>query len=312
MTGSSSRLSSRDLLSVLLVVVLWGLNFVPTKLALANYSPFQLGAARFILAAFPLVLMVPRPNIPVKWLLLYGFTQGVGQYSLLFFALKVGMPAGLTSVLMQTQIFFTAIMAATLLGETVSRALKIGMAVAGVGLVCFGYSALSQGGGAEVSGFGLLLTLSAALMWASSNIVVRKIQGLGNNYSALSLVSWSGLVSAVVFTLLAAVVENRETYWRWVDAPLTVWLSVFYLGWVGNAFTFWLWTKLLNRYPANSVAPFSLLIPIVGLTGSILILNEQVTRLQWLGSGLVMSSLVLVVVSSRLTIEKMSRRYGRG
>src|SRR5690625_410842 len=142
MSGSSPTLTARDLAAVTLVILLWGLNFVPTKLALQAFTPFQLGAARFLLAAFPLVLFLPRPPIPFKWLLLYGLTQGVGQFGFLFLALDIGMTTALASVLMQTQIFFTALMGATLLGEVISRPLKAGMAVASVGLVCFAVNAI--------------------------------------------------------------------------------------------------------------------------------------------------------------------------
>ncbi|MDP3709110.1 MAG: EamA family transporter, partial [Polaromonas sp.] len=88
---NEARLSGRDLAAALTVVVLWGINFVVMKFALRDFTPFQLGAARYLFAVLPLALFIRPPRIPWKWVLLYGFFQGVGQFGLLFFALQVGM-----------------------------------------------------------------------------------------------------------------------------------------------------------------------------------------------------------------------------
>lgn len=309
MSASSSSLTARDLAAVTLVILLWGMNFVPTKLALQDFTPFQLGAARFLLAAFPLVLFLPRPQIPVKWLLLYGLTQGVGQFGFLFLALDSGMTTALASVLMQTQIFFTALMGATLLGEVISRPLKAGMVVASLGLVCFAVNALMASGTEDVGFIGLVLTLMAASMWASANILVRKIQSSGSQYRPLALLAWSSLISAVGFIILAALLDAPEVRWQWLQARPSSWVSLLYLGWAAGGVAFLLWTLLLTRHPASRVAPFSLGIPVVGLLAGVVILNEQVTTLQWIGSALVMSALVLVVLSALYSAHKLKRRY---
>lgn len=309
MSGSPTQLTTRDLVAVTLVILLWGMNFVPTKFALEDFTPFQLGAARFLLAAFPLILIVPRPRLPSQWLLFYGLTQGVGQFGFLFFALSVGMTAALASVLMQTQIFFTALMGATLLGEVISRPLKIGMAVAGTGLLCFAINVFLTSGMHPVTAAGFLLTLLAASMWACSNVVVRKIQGTGIDYTPLALVAWSSLVSAISFVLMSFLFDDPAVRWTWLEAGTTSWVSLLYLGWIANGVAFWLWTLLLTRHPASRVAPFSLGIPVVGLLAGIFVLDERVTALQWMGSLLVMSALVFVVFSALYSVERMKRRY---
>lgn len=309
MPGPSTQLAAKDLVAILLVIFLWGMNFVPTKFALEDFTPFQLGAARFLLAAFPLILIIPRPQIPVLWLLIYGLAQGVGQFGFLFLALTSGMTAALASVLMQTQIFFTALMGATLLGEVISRPLKLGMAVAGAGLVCFGINVMVATGTDSVTVVGLLLTLLAASMWACANVVVRKIQTTGVRYTPLALIAWSSLVSAISFILISYLFDDPAVRWSWLQAKPATWLSLLYLGWMAGGVAFWLWTLLLTRHAASRVAPFSLGIPVVGLLAGIFILEEQVTVLQWVGSILVMSALVLVVGSALFSIATLKRRY---
>lgn len=308
MTGSPTHMSAKDLLSVTLVVVLWGLNFVPTKIALHDFTPFQLGAIRFLLTAFPMVLLIPRPKIPLRWLLIYAATQGLGQFGFLFFAIKLGMTAALASVLMQTQIFFTAMLGAALLGEVIPRSLKIGMMVAAIGLLCFAVNIFSVSNSDSFTVVGFVLTLSAASMWASSNIIVKKLQATGLEYSALSLLVWSCLISGAAFVVMSLVTDDYSDPWRWLHARTISWICMLYLGWVAGG-AFWLWTLLLKRHPASRVAPYSLGIPVVGMLVGILVLNEQVSALQWTGSALVMSALVLVVCGSLYSVKRMKRRY---
>lgn len=311
MTVLSVRMSTRDVAAALLVILLWGLNFVPTKYALGELTALQLGAARFLLAAFPLVLLVPRPRLPVGWILLYALTQGVGQYGFLFFALNAGMTAALASVLMQTQIFFTALLGVTLLGERLSLALRAGMLMAAGGVACFAISFFSDSAAGAMGALGFMLVLIAASLWATSNIVVKKIQVAGLAYSPLSLVVWSSLVSGVTFALLSLGVDDPATRRVWLEAPPGVWLALLYLGWGGNGLAFWLWTVLLTRYPASHVAPFSLGIPVIGLMAGIVLLGEKLTALQWLGTALVLSALIFVVLSSVRSFGLMMQRYGR-
>ena len=106
-------LSTGDLLRALGVIVIWGLNFVVMKVGLQSLSPMLLGALRFVVASLPFLLFVPRPALPWRYLVAYGLAQGVGQFGLLFLGLRWGMTAGMASVVMQTQAFFTLLMAAS-------------------------------------------------------------------------------------------------------------------------------------------------------------------------------------------------------
>ena len=127
-----TRLGGRDLAAALCIVLIWGTNFVAMKLALRDFTPFQLGAARYVFAALPLLLIVKPPRLHWKWVVGYGLLQGVGQFGLLFIALKVGMTAALASVLLQTQVFFTALFGFVLLRERVGRSLQCGLLLAAV------------------------------------------------------------------------------------------------------------------------------------------------------------------------------------
>lgn len=301
-------LQGRDYLAALAVVVIWGLNFVAMKFALRDFTPFQLGAARYVFAALPLLLLVKPPRLHWKWVVLYGLCQGVGQFGFLFSALKVGMTAALASVLMQTQVFFTAILGFVLLHERPNRPLQIGLGLAALGLGCFAMNTLEATSGGAITGWGLVLNLCAAAMWAASNIVARKAQQSSQGFDALGFVVWSSLVPIVPFIVLTAVFDPAALQWSWAGAPVSGWLSVAYLGWIATVLAYALWTGLLKRHAANRVAPFSLGVPVVGLAAGMLVLGESVTAWQWAGVALVVAALACVMLGPRLAQQLAARR----
>ena len=305
MPHQTSHFTTRDYLSALAVVVIWGMNFVFMKFALHDFTPFQLGAARYVFAVFPLILFIKRPQMDVKWLVLYGLFQGVGQFGFVFVALKVGMTAALASVLMQTQVFFTALFGFVLLGERPSRSLQIGLLLAAAGLSCFAmnYVAPQANNTPATTLFGLIFCVAGASMWAASNIVVRKAQQSLNkdsSFDAVAFLVWSSIMPILPFVALTLLLDAESTRWRWLDAPWSSWLSVLFLGWVATITAYALWTGLLKRHAANRVAPFSLGVPIVGLTAGVVILGEQITSWQWGGIGLVVAALLMVMFGPRL------------
>jgi O-acetylserine/cysteine efflux transporter len=284
----------------LLVVVVWGINFVVMKVGLASLTPFQLGAGRYLFAFLPLAFVVRRPRLRLRWLLAFGLAQGVGQFGLLFIALRVGMSAALASVLLQTQVFFSAFFGVMLLGEGVPRPLKVGMLFAGAGLACFGIAALQSTSGSAVTGVGLLLTLAAAAMWALSNIVVRLAQKDGGDFDPLAFVAWGSAVPILPFAALSWCFDPPAMQANWTRLPWTAWATLAFLGWVATDLGYGLWTRLLKRFPANRVAPFSLGVPLIGLGAGVLLLGEAVEPLQWGGVALVLCALVCVVLGPRL------------
>lgn len=297
-----NALTGRDLAAALVVVVVWGVNFVVMKFALRDFTPFQLGAARYVFAVLPLLLFVRPPAIPWKWLALYGLFQGVGQFGILFLALKVGMTAALASVLLQTQVFFTALFGFVLLHERASRPLQAGMVLAALGLACFALNYLAPAGagiGAATTLAGFVLTLGAAAMWAMSNIVARHVQQGGAAYAPMAFVVWSSVFAILPFVLLSWLFDPEATRWQWTQARASSWLAVAYLGWVATILGYSLWTGLLKRHPANRVAPFSLGVPVVGLTTGMLVLGEAITPWQWAGITLVAAALICVLSGSR-------------
>jgi len=299
MTSTSSSFTTRDLLSALLVVIIWGTNFVAMKVGLRSLTPFQMGAARYVFAILPLILFVKPPKLPAKWVIAYGFSQGVGQFGLLFLSLKVGMSASLASVILQTQVFFTAIFGFMLLKERTSRALLAGLALAAVGLACFAASSLQSVSASDITPAGFVLCLTGAAMWAVSNIVVRSAQKTSPGFDVISFIVWCGAVPIIPFVLLSLAFDDPATRWQWTDAPFAAWISVAYIGWMSTIVGYAMWTRLLKRHPVNRVAPFSLGVPVVGITSGMVALGDTISAWQWAGIALIVAALVCTMFGGR-------------
>jgi O-acetylserine/cysteine efflux transporter len=225
--------------------------------------------------------------------------QGVGQFGLLFLSLRIGMSASLASVMLQTQVFFTAFFGFALLHERASRALQAGLVLAAFGLVCFGMNYMEPGhaGGTTVGGF--ILTLAAAAMWAASNIVVRRAQQATPQFDVVSFMVWCSLVPILPFIGLSLAFDDPSTRWHWTSAPFTTWIAVAYLGWMATILGYAMWTRLLKRHPVNRVAPFSLGVPVVGISAGMLALGDVITGWQWAGIALIVASLMCVMFGGR-------------
>jgi O-acetylserine/cysteine efflux transporter len=296
-----TNLSSRDLIAVLFIVLIWGSNFVAMKIGLRDFTPLQLGLARYLFVIFPLLLFIKRPNLHWKWLVLYGFFQGFAQFAILFISLKVGMSAALASVVLQTQIFFTAFLSFIFLSERPSKSLWIGLTLAAFGLSCFIFNFLYPSAGvAQVTTFwGFVLCLLAASMWAASNVIIRIIQKkTTTEFDALGFIVWCGLMSTIPF-MLATLILEPDDHANWLHASWQSWLCLAYLGWISILVANTLWTSLIRKYSANKIAPFSLGIPVFGLAAGMFFLGEEISHLQWAGIALVFLALIQVIFGER-------------
>ena len=291
-------MTRKDGLLALLVVVVWGLNFVVIKMGLHNMPPLMLAGLRFLLVAFPALLFVARPKIPLKLLLGYGLTISFGQFAFLFCAIKFGMPAGLASLVLQVQAFFTIILGAFVFGERLQ-----GKQLAGISLAVFGVLVLIEGSlnGQHVALLGFMLTLAAGLSWACGNIFNKLIMQHESRPGIMSLVVWSALIPIVPFMVASFILDGPQVMLKsLVEIDLTTILSLIYLALVASIIGYGIWGSLLGRYETWRVAPLSLLVPVVGLASAAILLDEKLSALQLCGAGLIMAGLYINVFGLRV------------
>lgn len=288
-------MNSKDLSLALLVVILWGANFTVIKLGLDGVPPMLLAAMRFVFAVFPAIFFVSRPTVrPIYWIS-YGLLTGLGMYGALFYAMTLGMPAGIASVVLQSQAFFTLLLAGMFLKESFSAIHMTGLFIAATGLYFVGY----YNAGFSVPTIppaALLLTITGALFWAMSNIVVRKAAASaaaqGQRLNILSLIVWSSLVPPIPLFLLAVLLDSPQSISNALSSMNSLSMfSILYLAYGATLLGFGIWSSLLAKHPANRVAPLSLLVPVFGLLTARIVLGEHLTMPQWGGCLLVVIGL---------------------
>ncbi|GAA4620873.1 EamA family transporter [Actinoallomurus vinaceus] len=275
----------RHVAIAVMIAAIWGINFVVIHVGLGALPPLLFAALRFVAAAFPAVLFVRRPAIPWRRMALVGLPLGVGQFGLLFIGMHMGMPAGLASLVLQTQALFTAAFAVPMLGERMRRAQIAGMLVAFTGIAVI---AVSLGQGGPVLAF--VLCVVAAGMWGLANIGMRKAQPP----DMFAFMVWVSLVPPLPLLALSLIFEGPHA-----DLHALTHISpgglgaLAYIAYLSTLVGFGLWGWLLRRYDAGQVAIYSLLVPLFGMSSAALVLGEDITVPDVVAAGLIVGGVAL-------------------
>jgi O-acetylserine/cysteine efflux transporter len=284
------RVPLKDVLAATAVMLLWGVNFVVIDWGLRDVPPLLFLAMRFgvVLLALP---FVPRPDAPLRHVLAVGAAMSLGQFGLMYTALALGMPPGLASLVLQLQAVVTVVIAALVLGERPALLHWAGvvLGVAGLGVV-----ALGRGG--HVPLVALVLIVGAAVSWAVGNVLVRRLEVPGG----LGLTVWSALVVPLPLLALSLLLDGPTA----VGAALAhltpaAWLSTLYTAVLASLVGYGVWNRLLTRHPASEVAPFTLLVPPVGIAAAWLVAGERLTPTALVGGAMLVAGVAFVVLGPR-------------
>lgn len=276
---------ARHILLALLVVTIWGFNFVVIKIGLQGMPPLFFTTLRFTFAALPLVFFVARPTVPWGLLVGWGLAQFALQFGLLFVGMKLGMPAGLSSLVIQLQAFFTIGLAWWLLGEHArfAQLFGAGIALAGMGVVAWHLDTPS-------TFIGLLLVVGAGCSWAVANVLTKRMKAV----NPMSLVVWGSLIAVPPLFAISMLVEGPQAMWSALLAMNAVsWLTVLFQSYPNTLLGFGIWSMLMRRYPASQVAPFALLVPVAGMVSGAFVLHEGMEPWKIIAGVLVLTGLAL-------------------
>lgn len=281
----------RHILLALLVAAIWGTNFTVIHIGLVSFPPLLLVALRFVVAAIP-ALFVPRPDVPWPRFISIGAALFLGQFAFLFTGMKLGMPAGLASIALQSQAFLTILIAAIVLRERPAAHQIAGTLVAFAGLAMIARTA----GGTDFSVIGLVLCLAAALCWAIGNILLRQ----AGKVDMFAMVAWLSLIPPIPLFGLSLFFDGPAAL---LHAFVTMTLSglgtVLYISVLSTILGFAIWGQLLKQYPAGTVAPFSLLVPIFGAASAAIVLGERFEPTRIIGMTMIFLGLVILVIPLR-------------
>ncbi len=275
-----------------LVTAIWGTNFVALHEGLSGVPPLWFAGVRFVLLLIPAIFLVPRPPVPARKLAEIGATLSLGQFALLYLGLKAGVPAGLASLVLQTQVPITVALAALVLHERPTPRQLIGLAIggAGLGLIALGRAAATPLGG-------LALLVAAATSWACGNVLTRRL----GTASGLGLTVWSALVVPVPMFVLSYLVEGPAQWragvehWGWPQS----W-STLYTVYLSSLVGYGIWNSLLARHQARAVVPFALLVPLFGIAAALVFLHEMPSPFEALGGAVLLLGAAVTVLPQRV------------
>jgi O-acetylserine/cysteine efflux transporter len=287
-------MNRKDIGLAILVVAIWGFNFVVIKVGLKEIPPILLCALRFFLCAFPAVFFIKRPAVPFRSVMAFGLVMFASQFALLFSGMYAGTTAGMASLVLQVHVFFTVALAVVFLAEQPSVWQIIGAltAFSGIGLV-----AAHTGG--EISALGLILIVAAAASWGIGNLIAKKL----GKVDMLALVVWGSLVAWPSLLLLSYLLDQSS--WSLEGMAHLSWPTIGAVGYITYLSTllgFAVWSWLLSHYPAATVAPFTLLVPVFGFTSSALALGEPLYPWKLAAAVLIIAGLCINLAGARIAM----------
>lgn len=275
-----------------LITAIWGVNFSVIKLGLATVDPFILAGIRLSLCALPAIFFIRKPNVPWRYIIGYGLVFGIGLWGIVNLGIKAGLSAGIASLVLQFSAFFTILLGGWVFKEALTRFQVLGMLIALGGLLCI--IMISDG---SVSLPGVLLVLVGAASWSVANIINKK----ASTKEVFAFLVWSSAFAPIPLFALDYAVNGSSGYTTFVNqVDTTAVLSILFQVYPNTLFAYWIWNSLLKTYPVSTVAPLSLLVPIFGMLGSVLIFHEQVPASKVMAVVLIVLGLAVGLYGQRI------------
>lgn len=291
-------MSARDVAGLLLVALVWGVNFAVVKAGLAELPPVFFVSLRFATVALVLLPFVRLPRQKLGRLVLLSMTLGGLHFSLMFVGLR-DLDVATAAIAIQLQVPFAAILAAVFLEDRLGWRRLAGMAIAFAGVALIA--------GEPRIGSNLLplaLVISAALVWAIANI---QIKSLGD-IDVFALSAWVAVLAAPQLFVASLLLEDGQ--WTALTAAgWTAWGSIAYQVFLVTILGYGIWYWNMQRHAVNQVMPFTLLVPLFGVISGIVFFDERLT-LAMIAGGLATIAGVAVVVIRRPRVVAPSTKGG--
>lgn len=281
------------LLLAILITAIWGVNFSVIKLGLTAVDPFILAGIRFTLCALPAIFFIRKPDVQWRYIIGYGLVFGIGLWGIVNLGIKSGLSAGIASLVLQFSAFFTILLGSWVFKETVTRYQLAGIVIALGGLLSIIF--IVDG---SVTATGLVLVLFGAVAWSVANVINKKAK----TKQVFAFLVWSSAFSPIPLFLLDYAVNGTAGYSALVNQlDYRAVLSILFQVYPNTLFGYWIWNSLLKQYPVSTVAPLSLLVPIFGMLGSVVIFNETLSLIKIVAVTLIVAGLAVGLYGQRIS-----------
>jgi len=280
-------ISTRDLLIIIAVTCVWGLNFSVIKAGVDNVDPFVLIGLRFSLAALPAIFFVRKPDVSWFYIALYGTVCGVGIWGMMSMSLFYGLSAGTASLILEFSVFISVLMGIIFLKERINNSLKIGLFLSLLGLF---FIANISDGSVTVAGF--LFALLGALSFSTINLLVKKLV----IKDMFAFVAWSCLFAPLPLFVMAYLVNGVDLVSELSTLNQTAIASILFQAYPTTLLGYWIWNKMLSKYSLALMSSLKLLVPIFALLGSVIFYNEQLEFNKIIAFSLIIAGVVVPIL----------------
>lgn len=273
-------------LYALLVALCWGGNFVAAKLALEHFPTFLLLGLRFALVALLLLPFTWKRSLPFGFVVLMSVILGNIHFALSYAGIAMGLDLPTAIIAIQMGVPFSCMFSAIFFNDKLGAWRTAGMVVALLGIM------LIAGTPNVVSHFvPFLITVGAAFCWAVTNVMMKKNGAINN----LELLAWMSLLASPQLFFLSYLFEANQ--WELIrTVTLVAGLSVTFSAVCSTVVAYGLWYYLLRRYDVTQIAPFNLLVPVIGITLSHLLINEPLNMTVLVGGAITITGVAIIVV----------------
>lgn len=276
-----------DLLLAVAVMAIWGFNFSMIKLGVSEVHPLLATAARFTLAVFPAIFFIARPKVAWRYLAAYGLVFGVGIWGMASWSITAGLSSGMSSILLSTNVLFGMLMGLVVFKERLSRRKLLGAGCALVALLILVFA--TQG---NITLSGLVLILTAAMSWTVMGVIVKA----SKTTQAFAFNVWGMLFAPLPLVLFALALHGPNILWQAAEkwSAFTT-IAVVFQAYPTTLFGYWVWNKMLIKYPLSTAAPLTLLVPIFALASGFFMFAETLTLAQIIACALFLLGIGLIV-----------------
>ncbi len=281
-----SNLRFVDIILAISVPVIWGLGFTLAKVAfvLSDFPPILLIAFRFALTTLVLLWFVKPPFGYMRRIFWISVVSATVQYALTFTGLD-GLNASTAIIVVQLEFPFMVIMAAVVFKDHLSWSQIAGIALAFSGIIMIAGQPQLQDDLLPV-----FLVIGGAFTWAVGQIMIKK---LGGQVGGFTLIAWVAAFATPQLFFASWLFEEGQIQairtMNWIG-----WAVVVYLGLVMTALGYSIWYHLLGKFRISQVGPFLLLLPVTSIAGSVLLLDEQLSKIEFVGAIIVTFSVWII------------------
>lgn len=271
---------SRNAIFFALMCLVWGVTFLPIKIASAHAPPIFLAAVRFAIAGALMLLWAGRdafkvPGWSLRRLVGTGLLVNTGNYTFLFWGIAHA-PSGLAAVVNMATIPVYSLLASRVIeGGTISgrRILAILLGAAGLGFL---FASRMRAGAAAATGdalelWGLAAVAFGTLLYCVGAVLTRAIAPA---MPILALAGWQTVIGALGLTAISLALEPVGVEHLQALVLWPVWPAMATLVVGGSLIGFTIYVKLLNEWGAFRAGLYAFVSPVIAVAAGIVVLGE--------------------------------------